>query len=431
MDPVIKPNAGHWFWKEDTKTLEFSRFMSNNTFTDTRERIKKGRAIHFQDNLNKAPDRGNSSYFCTLPGAKSPVFNDRVTRSPKQANKRDEYVTLEDVKCVALNLLQEQERRYITSFSAAVRSQLLDEFLMSLLYYLSCYLQKHSLENKPKSLMLSPSIFENQELAEVLTRMENALKHFAHLYCIVVLGEEMMEQHHMACGKNKASATNKDRRFYECLYSFCIYIAWVVFRRKDLNVIEEEVGRLLRSNAFNPALRPKDAPEEQSWNFYMEKKKSKKKATYAGNRNKNESIKRPAIKSILTQCSPTLTSLIPSPKERSSYLFHKHNLHPGSHLGVTDTENWLDMSPCLITPRIGILGEPLKNFHLHSLIPVGAEEEEEEEEEEKPGTRGDKSTASFYSHGLSSHQSHIRPGTGRQSAVISRATTEAAYSDTD
>ncbi|KAE8586919.1 hypothetical protein XENTR_v10021800 [Xenopus tropicalis] len=420
MDPTIKPNPGHWFWKEDTKTLEFSRYMSNNAFTDSRERIKKGRAIHFQDNLTKAPD----SYFCALPGAKSPIFNDRMPKSPRQANKRDEYVTLEDVKCVALNLLQEQERQCITSFSTAVRSQLLDEFLMALLYYLSCYLQKHSLETKPKSLMLNPSIFEKQEITEVLTRMESALKHFAHLYCIIVLGEGMMEQHHMACGKNKASATNKDRRFYECLYSYCIYIAWVVFRRKDLNVIEEEVGRLLRSNAFNPALRPKDVPKDQSWNIYVEKKKSKKKTTYVENR--KESIKRPAIKSILTQCSPTLTSLIPSPKERSNYLFHKHTLHPSSQLGVSDTVNWLDMSPSFITPRIGILGEPLKNFHLHSLIPVGAEEEEEE----KPETRGDKSTASFYSRGLPSHQSHVRPGTGRQS-IMSRATTEAAYSDTD
>ncbi|GCC41786.1 hypothetical protein chiPu_0025671, partial [Chiloscyllium punctatum] len=38
-----------------------------------------------------------------------------------------------------------------------------------------------------------------------------------------------------------------------CLYSFCAYVTWVTFGRKNLDVIELELGRLLRSEIFNPA----------------------------------------------------------------------------------------------------------------------------------------------------------------------------------
>lgn len=50
---------------------------------------------------------------------------------------------------------------------------------------------------------------------------------------------------------------------HQCLYSFFCYVAWVTFSRKDLRGIQEEVGRLLRSDTFNPALRTRiDATED-------------------------------------------------------------------------------------------------------------------------------------------------------------------------
>ncbi|KAM4664818.1 protein phosphatase 1 regulatory subunit 36 [Discoglossus pictus] len=415
MDPVAKPTPGHWFWKEDTKTLEFS---SNGVYTDVRERPRRGRAIHFKEHGNKASER----YFNT--GAKSPErsCSHKILKSSSLSNKREhEHVTLEDVKRVALNLLQENDHLYVDSFSATIRSQQLDDFFMALLYYLTCYLEKHSLERKSKSLFLQPSMLEKREMADLLARTNLALKHFAHTYCTLVLGEVMNDQHHMACGKSKGSATAKDRKFYECLYSFSIYLAWVVFRHKELDVIQEEVGRLFRSDAFNPALRQRDAPENPGRDLSAVKVKPKKTTTYAQSR--REHPKRPAIKSIITQRSPALTSLLPSPKDKSQYLFQQHQLHPSNNSEPTDFRNWLDLPPALITPRIGILGEPLKQFQPHSLIPQGTEDEEESGREKE-------SHASLYSRGLSSHHSGLRPGTGRQS-TISRATTEAAYSDSD
>ncbi|XP_053331244.1 protein phosphatase 1 regulatory subunit 36 [Spea bombifrons] len=421
MDPTGKPVAGRWYWKEDTQTLELS--SNNAAAADARERVRKGRTIQFTDTGNRPPARAPSHYLRTAAGTKSPerTFPDPILRSPRHAGKTErDRVTLEDVKNVALNLLQEEERHCIESFSAAVRTRQLDDFLVALLCYLSCFLEKHYLERKPKSLVPKPSILEQKEMMDALTRTDLALKHFARIYCVLVLGEGATHRHHMACGKSKASTTKRDRVFYECLYSFCIYVAWVAFRRKELSLIQEEVGRLLRSNTFNPALRIKHAPEEPARNLSVDRKKPRKSATYAVNRRENP---RPsAIKSIITQRSPVLVSLMPSPKERAQYLFRQHELHPSGRFALADIGTWLETSPGLIPPRIGILGEPLKYFNPHSLIPLGAEEEEEED----PGTRGKSSSGSFHTRGLSS-----RPGTGRRSTVISRATTVATYSDTD
>ncbi|GCB83825.1 hypothetical protein scyTo_0024197, partial [Scyliorhinus torazame] len=58
------------------------------------------------------------------------------------------------------------------------------------------------------------------------------------------------------------SATHKDRQLYECFYSYCAYVTWVTFGRKSFDVIESEIGHLLRSDIFIPVQRAKK--EEKS-----------------------------------------------------------------------------------------------------------------------------------------------------------------------
>ncbi|XP_073465621.1 protein phosphatase 1 regulatory subunit 36 isoform X1 [Aquarana catesbeiana] len=370
MEPIPKPTPGHWYWKEDTKTLEFSR--ASNT------------------SLRRIPE-------CTEL--------DKVTKSPRLGRIPDNRcVTLDDAKGVALNMLEEQERNCIASFSLGARNHLLNDFLMALLNYLSCFLEKHSDKN-PKSLMPRMIILEKDE-ADLKMRTEIALKHFAHMYCILVLGEGISDQHQLGCGSSRASFSKQERIFYESLYNYSIKVAWVVFCRRELNLIQEEVGRLLRSNTFNPALRKQDAPSEPSKN-QSGKRTSKKTAMKI-------LTKRPAIHDIVTQRSPALTSLIPSPKEKARYLFQQHELHPKGSADTIDVNTWLEPSGAISTPRIGILGEPMKQFNRHSLLPIGDEEQEMN------------NTASFHS----GPHSPIRPATGRHS-LVSRATTEAAYSDTE
>lgn len=44
---------------------------------------------------------------------------------------------------------------------------------------------------------------------------------------------------------------------FEDLYLFCTYVIWVTFRRKEWERVKVEVGNMLRSKAFNPALQQK------------------------------------------------------------------------------------------------------------------------------------------------------------------------------
>ncbi|KAG9481252.1 hypothetical protein GDO78_010468 [Eleutherodactylus coqui] len=283
---------------------------------------------------------------------------------------------------------------------------------MALINYLHCFLVKQSRGKQPKSFLPRPKVLEEEEMAVLNKTIEASLKHLAFKYCILVLGEGMDKQHHLACGKGRASATLRDRRFFECLYNFCIQVAWVMFRRKKLEAIQAEVGRILRTNNFNPALRLKDTVPSRNLSG-----NKKKMATYAEDRKAN--AQRPPIKKILTQCSPVLSSLIPTPKERSQYLFQQHELHPKSteYLDIEELPEY-NMPAC-----VGIIGEPMRQFHFHDLTPIGVDEEEEPEPEKQNGS------SSLDFQGFSGYHSPIRPTTGRQSQVVSRATTEATYSD--
>ncbi|XP_075699631.1 protein phosphatase 1 regulatory subunit 36 [Rhinoderma darwinii] len=382
MEQTTKVPPGKWFWKEETKTLEFMRRSDTN--------------------------------FRWGPGSKSPERSttDRVTKSPKQKKRQHEFVTLEDVKRVALNLIEEQERLCLTfGFSKIFRSQQLDDFLMALINYLYCFLVKQSRGKHPKSLLPRPKVLEEEEMAALNKTIEAAMKHLAFKYSVLVLGEGM-DKHHLACGKGRASATLRDRRFFECLYSYGIQVAWVAFRHKKLETIQEEVGRILRTNNFNPALRLKDITPSRNLSGYK-----KKMATYSEDRKVN--AKRTSIKKIINQRSPVLSSLIPTPKERSHYLFQQHELHPkdSEHLDMEELQDYN------VPARIGIIGEPMRQFHFHDLTPFGADEEEE------PDTENMNSASFLDLQGFPGYHSPVRPATGRQSQVISRATTEATYSD--
>uniref|UniRef100_A0A8C3I7U3 Protein phosphatase 1 regulatory subunit 36 n=1 Tax=Chrysemys picta bellii TaxID=8478 RepID=A0A8C3I7U3_CHRPI len=276
----------------------------------------------------------------------------------------------------------------------------LDEFLMALLFYLSYYLEKIALEKKPKSFMV---VLDQKEREETLAKLTGTKKHLAKVYCILILGLGMAEQHHMACGKRKTSSSQKDREFFECFYNFCTYVAWVVFRRKHFQEIQEEVGRLLRSDIFNPALREKNSPN----------------LVYA---------RRPAIKSVVGQRSPVLSTLLPLPKDNAQYLFQTHYLHRGRTLPTCSSKDLPDYSTVELTPKVGIIGALRSKFNPHTLMPIGVIEEEEEEKEEEQRTKRNSFLASSYDLALSSHRG-TQVAISRPSMVLSRATTEGDYSE--
>lgn len=56
-------------------------------------------------------------------------------------------------------------------------------------------------------------------------------------------------------------------KMYEDFYLFCTYVVWITFNRKNLDRVKIEVGNMLRSSVFNPALQHKSLvpkPEAKS-----------------------------------------------------------------------------------------------------------------------------------------------------------------------
>ncbi|OBS70496.1 hypothetical protein A6R68_00954, partial [Neotoma lepida] len=184
---------------------------------ELKEKGKKGKAVHFAEMDGPASERLTDKRFAS-----------RDEKSVKALEKRYQHgsVTLDDVKFVALLLLQDTEMQRICSFSTFMRG-----------------------------------LVEKKELELVMSKLEDAQKYLAQKYCFLVLGVGMADKHHMNCGKEKISDTQRDWKFFESFYTFCTCIAWIVFRRQYLTEIEEEIGRLFRTNMFNIPRRRREDEE--------------------------------------------------------------------------------------------------------------------------------------------------------------------------
>lgn len=51
---------------------------------------------------------------------------------------------------------------------------------------------------------------------------------------------------------------------FEDLYNYCTQLIWVTFRRHDFDQIQIEVGNMLRSPVYNPALRTKQSELQEN-----------------------------------------------------------------------------------------------------------------------------------------------------------------------
>ncbi|XP_011382745.1 protein phosphatase 1 regulatory subunit 36 [Pteropus alecto] len=339
---------GMWYWKDETKTLEFRSFTPA---VELKEKGKKGKAVHFAEIDGPASERLTDKRFAS-----------RDAKSPQALEKRGQQgnVTLHDAKFVALLLLQETEMQRIFSFSTFMRNKNLDNFLMALLYYLSHYLEKISLEKKPKSYMVG--LVEKKEMELVLSKLEVAQKYLAKKYCVLVLGLGMPDKHHMCCGKEKISDTQKDWKFFESFYTFCTYVAWIVFRRQYFTEIEEEIGRLFRTNMFNIPRRKREDEESGG---------EKKRMTFVQFR--RMMAKRPAIKKAIYMRSPVMSTLLPSLREKAQNVFEKKCCQ-GDLIFSAQREECMENLDSVHMPIVGILGEPRCLFNPHTLLPFESEE---------------------------------------------------------
>ncbi|XP_029918808.1 protein phosphatase 1 regulatory subunit 36 [Myripristis murdjan] len=444
--------CGHWVWNDEMQRLEFVSGSNPKVEGSLKKRRETG--VSFSD-LHKRPE--GLAQFATLYGRGRQSI--RKTLSPSHLNayrsslmqRQGVHVTTDDVKQVAVSLLQENYSLPIPScFMAVLKSKKLDELTAALLLYLSCYFELKSLENKPKPLMAEPSMTERQMMAKTSAKVEMAQKKLAVCYFSLVMGPEMALHQNKSGHKSWVSSTYKELLLHECLYRFICYVGWVTFGRKHLRVIQEEVGRLLHSDTFNSA--PRNRTDRNS---------GETRPTHDGSVDtgqtdpkergcKGKSQRRPGLSSIVTQRSPLMVSLLPLPKEQSPHLFlgikARRQSPPPAELCDTNTL-MEELDQQLASVSFGILGQPLKQFSCTTLLPKGrkkkdgnveddedeADEDEDDDAEDNNNehscirVQGSKSSLMrCKSTGVDRHGKTSRTNTG-----ISRATTEAVTSDTE
>ncbi|XP_076865199.1 protein phosphatase 1 regulatory subunit 36 isoform X2 [Brachyhypopomus gauderio] len=396
-ETVSAPPTGRWRWNDETQELEPTCY---STSVETKEKRKNEKSStyqdHFRNHLEKISRRKISSR-----GGRSAMKNtagfamQNALKATLKRSQRDS-VTIDHIKHVAVTLVQEKECLPIPPcFLDVIQSREMDEFLASLLLYLSCHLERKSLEERPKTLMMS-----------------------------------------------RVSSTYRDRHLYECLYSFFCYVAWVTFGRQDLKGIQAEIGYLFRSDAFNPALRAQGAePEGEEEEPVTTQKEGQSECRQAVTHNR-KSQRWPALSGIVTRRSPVMVSFLPSPQEKAPHLFQTSFSHKQQPVELVDSEILMeDLRQQLASFNFGILGKPLSEFSYTTLILHGAKNEGEEGDDEDSG--GDDSEGESEGHetqvrgsrpSFTCKRSTIagkNSSLSRANTVASRVTTEALSSDTE
>ncbi|NXK56420.1 PPR36 phosphatase, partial [Chauna torquata] len=333
------------------------------------EHLKEGKNTHVQEICVKTlKSIFQDDCSATLPERSLVDKEEKIHKLSKWV--QHEYVTLDDVKYVALLLKEENESHRMLSFAAVMRNKKLDEFLMALLFYISFYLEKVALEKETRSLISTMIFLENKEMDDVLAKLVVARIHLAKVYSNLILRRGMAQQSHTSSGKRKTSL-QKDRNFFEGFYNFCSCVAWLVFRQKHFQVIREEIGRLLFSDVFNPALRDRN-------NVFLQK---------AGDRTADASAmrlpcqrqahaKHPPINSMVHQRSPVLSTLLPLPKESPQYLSQNHYCR-GRDPRPCSCDSLPDFSE-LFSIKVGIIGAHCSELNSFMLKSDGTVEEEEQ-----------------------------------------------------
>ncbi|GAA6233190.1 protein phosphatase 1 regulatory subunit 36 isoform X1 [Lates japonicus] len=443
---VSVPPPGRWVWSDESQTVEFvssspaedgvmsKRGQTNASFSELQQRAE------WLAEICTPNRRGRQSIRKSLSAAHLNAYRSSVMK------RRGDHVTIDDVKQVAVSLLQENYSLPIPfCFLAVLKGKELDEVLTALLLYLSCFFEHKSLENKPKSIMAVDIITERQVMMETLAKKEIAEKKLAVSYFTLIMDLEIEQHQHTANHKGHVSKST-DWLLHACLYSFFCYVAWVTFGRKGLRDIQEEVGRLLYSDTFNTAVRNRTDGDSgmtsAAHNGSAKTGEADLKETGCNSTFKHRTFKRrPAPSSIVNQRSPLMVSLLPSPKEQSPHLFLSSRARRQSPLQAEhcDTKALMEeLNQQLASVSFGILGKPLRQFSRTTLIPYGEQKSNKDEDEDhEPGTDVNNNTedhpGTLVQGSRSSFMGPKSTGPARygSTAHINTRNTEAVTSDTE
>ncbi|EKX41310.1 hypothetical protein GUITHDRAFT_112521 [Guillardia theta CCMP2712] len=145
----------------------------------------------------------------------------------------------------------------MVAFQTFYRSQLCDDFLCAALDYFAALLK--TLERKDiRERSDDESFVVTTEEEKASSILDQTMREVSTYYCFIIM-------HY-----SKSQAAQQDRKFFETLYAFVSNIVCAAFPFQHSSTIEDELGRIFRTETFNLTRRKNDAnhPTKQ---FYTAK----------------------------------------------------------------------------------------------------------------------------------------------------------------
>ncbi|KAK4883521.1 hypothetical protein RN001_006840 [Aquatica leii] len=234
---------GYWMWDEVTNGLLFvSRDISPRMPSQTnisaiisgavKKPTKEMRFRETVDHLDQARFRRHHQRRC-------------------KPNEPD-VITIQDIKDIAIYLAN--PKNLSLDFIKYFHTPTMDRFLRSLIVYFQFYIQVWEIvlsrreEAKHKLYQPCTTIVENgirDDLADLRVVVSREYS------SILVGAEDARKYHHMLSNKNNVSLSDKDRKMFETLICMCARVVWIALQRKNFNLIEREMNKMLRTDLFN------------------------------------------------------------------------------------------------------------------------------------------------------------------------------------
>jgi protein phosphatase 1 regulatory subunit 36 len=320
-----------------------------------------------------------------------------LKESPQIGGIDSSYITINDVKNVALDLVEADASKeglpVSSSFREVIATNHFDNFLITLLRYFKCFFASIHQQNNSKSKFLQPSKAELKAVIETEQQLLETKRQVGQAYCALILGIGLEATHHMGCGSLRVSSTHQDKRMFENVYLFCVMFIWVSFKRQEFDRVRSEVGDMLRSKPFNPTNKKPLVFKKTQVDGDFNPKRSSTNIV-----RKDRSEKRPAIMTVIHQRSTALSSLLPLPKEKSKYLFQpfasnniKKNQSATNQQELLSFDSLLKQHELENNEVVGIIGEPMDLFNIDDLTPKNTESDDDDSKRENgsiamPGT---------------------------------------------
>ncbi|CAL1675201.1 unnamed protein product [Lasius platythorax] len=196
------------------------------------------------------------SYQETLNDSEKIKFRKHYLR--KVTPNEPDVIILQDIKDLVLFLLiTPVSPQFIHFFHLPI----VDRFLRALIIYFQHYVEiwEDLMQERAATMKKAPNPLARGHRSRYAEEMRALRCVLGREYADLILGCQSGPQyHHMMAGKKRAitqSQGEKDLRIFEALTSTAHRVVWIALQRKHYNLIELELHRLLRTEAYNIAQR--------------------------------------------------------------------------------------------------------------------------------------------------------------------------------